>query len=59
MKKDKNEVKILKCSECDEEIESCDYCAEYFEKEDIVFCSKKTLDEHFCVNCSDFEGKAV
>jgi len=59
MTKDKTETKIMKCSICDEEIESCDYCAEYFEKGDIVLCSPRDLDQHFCSNCSDSEGKAV
>jgi hypothetical protein len=59
MKKDKIETKIIKCSECDQEIESCDYCGAIFEKGECIYCSPRDFDNHFCTQCSDSEGKAV
>lgn len=50
---------MVKCSECDGEIEECDECATEFSKGDIVFCSCRDLNKHFCANCSDAEGEVI
>ncbi len=37
----------LQCSNCKEEVYTCDRCKEYFKENDEIFCDI----EHYCSNC--------
>ena len=39
---------ILKCENCDDEIEECDRCGYSFEEGDDVICYPGAQDYHFC-----------
>lgn len=46
-----------RCSECDEEIETCDGCGADFEEGGIVYCINEGDGySHYCESCAD-EGE--
>lgn len=46
------EIKV--CSDCDNEIYTCDSCGNYFDNDDEIICQESdTLEKHYCQNCSD------
>lgn len=41
----------MKCSICDEKIDTCDECGKKFKKGDKIFCNTDDFDKHECPIC--------